>query len=80
MIVKLLSDLVSFKTVTPNGDAAIDYCAKFLEKIGFVCHKLNFGSVANLYAKYGTHNKNICFAGHVDVVPPLDGWNSDPFV
>ena len=80
MIVKLLSDLVSFKTVTPNGDAAIEYCAQFLEKIGFFCHKLNFGSVANLYDKYGTHDKNICFAGHVDVVPPLDGWNSDPFV
>ena len=80
MILKLLSDLVSFKTVTPNGDDAIEYCAKFFEKIGFVCHKLKFGDVANLYAKYGTQHKNICFAGHVDVVPPLDGWNSDPFV
>ncbi len=79
-VIKVLSDFVSFKTVTPDGEIAIDYCADFLAKIGFKCKKLNFGSVSNLYAKYDNGEKNICFAGHVDVVPPLDGWDSDPFV
>ena len=80
MYLKLLEDLVSFETITPNGGDAIDYCASFLEKLGFKCWKLNFGNVANLYAKYGDFEKNICFAGHVDVVPSMEGWNTNPFV
>ena len=80
LCLKLLSDLVAFKSVTPQGDEAIDYCEKFLKKIGFECNKLRFGDVSNLYAKIGNSEKNLCFAGHVDVVPPLDCWTSDPFV
>lgn len=80
MYLKLLADLVSFRTITPEGYDAIDYCAGFLEKLGFRCHKLNFGEVSNLYARYGNFEKNICFAGHIDVVPPMDGWDTDPFV
>ena len=79
-MLKLLSDLVSFKTITPHGEDAIDYCADFLKKLGFKCDKLIFEEVSNLYAKLGNSDKNLCFAGHIDVVPPLDGWSSDPFV
>ena len=77
--IKLLSNLVAFKTVTPYGEDAIDYCSDFLKNLGFECQKLNFGNVSNLYAKFGNFDKNLCFAGHIDIVPPLDGWNSDPF-
>jgi succinyl-diaminopimelate desuccinylase len=39
------------------------------------------GYVANLYARWGTALPNICFAGHVDVVPVPDpsAWDDDPF-
>jgi succinyl-diaminopimelate desuccinylase len=80
LIKKLLTDLVSFRTITPHGENAIDYCVAFLQNLGFVCQKLVFGNVANLYAKLGNTERNLCFAGHVDVVPPLDGWSSDPFI
>jgi succinyl-diaminopimelate desuccinylase len=35
----------------------------------------------NLYARLGTAQPNLCFAGHVDVVPPGDkaAWSVDPF-
>ena len=35
----------------------------------------------NLYAIYGNQKPNICFAGHVDVVPAMheDLWKSDPY-
>ncbi|NDB82422.1 MAG: succinyl-diaminopimelate desuccinylase, partial [Alphaproteobacteria bacterium] len=35
----------------------------------------------NLYAEFGSAGNNICFAGHVDVVPsgPLSDWHYDPF-
>jgi succinyl-diaminopimelate desuccinylase len=32
-----------------------------------------------LYARFGVFKKNLCFAGHVDVVPPGDGWAVPPF-
>jgi succinyl-diaminopimelate desuccinylase len=78
--IKLLSDLVGLKTITPRGEEAINYCSEFLKSLGFSCKKLNFGDVSNLYAKYGNFDKNFCFAGHIDVVPPLDNWDTDPFV
>jgi succinyl-diaminopimelate desuccinylase len=77
--IKLLSDLVGFRTVTPYGKDAIDYCSKFLETLGFFCKKLSFGDVSNLYAKFGNFEKNLCFAGHIDVVPPVGDWSTDPF-
>ncbi len=78
-LLKILSDLVSFKTITPNGEEAIDYASGILSEIGFCCQKYIFDGVTNLYAKYGDSDKNICFAGHIDVVPPMDGWKTDPF-
>jgi succinyl-diaminopimelate desuccinylase len=79
LCIKILSDLVKFKTITPHGDDAINYCAKLLEDIGFRCQILKFEDVSNLYAKLGNHKENFCFAGHIDVVPPFDNWNTDPF-
>ena len=78
-IIDVLSNLVSFKSITPDSAGAIEYCRDFLTKLGFNCQILNFGNVLNLYAKFGFFEKNLCFAGHVDVVPPLDDWNYDPF-
>jgi len=76
---RILADLVRFKSITPDGDEAIDYCSKFLESLGFHCQILKFNNVSNLYAKLGNFSKNLCFAGHIDVVPPMDNWESDPF-
>ena len=37
--------------------------------------------VQNLYARWGTQQPNLCFAGHTDVVPVGDkaAWTADPF-
>jgi succinyl-diaminopimelate desuccinylase len=72
--------LVSFETITPFGEAAIDYCSDFLKNIGFNCKKLKFKNVCNLYAKFGQFNRNSCFAGHVDVVLPIGNWDTPPFL
>jgi succinyl-diaminopimelate desuccinylase len=78
-LIKILKDLVSFKSITPNDDGAIDYCSEFLSNLGFSCTKLRFENVSNLYAKLRDFKKNLCFAGHLDVVPPLEGWSFSPF-
>ncbi len=78
-ILGILKKLINCKSITPNDDGAIQFCSDFLDKIGFQTQILNFHNVKNLYAKFGNFDKNICFAGHVDVVSPLEGWHSDPF-
>lgn len=84
--IKYLHELVGFKSVTPFGDDIILYISDLLSKNGFVTEIKIFGNdqykVSNLYAIYGIEKPTICFAGHVDVVPPgdLSLWHSDPFV
>ncbi|OWZ25812.1 succinyl-diaminopimelate desuccinylase [Wolbachia endosymbiont of Wuchereria bancrofti] len=83
--VELTKKLISFKSITPRDGGAIEHIAAILEKSGFDCEILEFGDnktkVKNLYAKYINGVQNLCFAGHVDVVPPgqLKDWTSDPF-
>ena len=48
-------------------------------------HEDQFGEgedeVVNLYARYGKNSPNLCFAGHVDVVPEgsSEDWSFGPF-
>lgn len=85
--VKYLHELISFKSISPCGDDAIKYLRDLLVKHGFSAEiKICGGNdgdypVSNLYASYGNAKPNICFAGHVDVVPPgdLKLWHTDPF-
>ncbi len=82
---KILSDLISFPSITPHSAGAIEYIAQLLQTHGFDIDIQKFSDanyqVTNLYARYGKAEPNICFAGHIDVVPPGDIalWQSDPF-
>ncbi|MDD9332044.1 MAG: succinyl-diaminopimelate desuccinylase [Wolbachia sp.] len=82
--VELTKKLISFESITPMDGGAIEYIAKILKKSGFDCKILEFGNygtkVKNLYAKYINGVPNLCFAGHIDVVPPgKKDWTSNPF-
>ena len=61
---------------TQSTPGAIELLISYLEPLGFKCEKISFGEgiekVENLYARLGTKDPNICFAGHVDVVPTGD--------
>jgi succinyl-diaminopimelate desuccinylase len=50
--------------------------------MGFDCETIASGDVTNLWARRGSAQPLMVFAGHTDVVPtgPLDQWSSDPFV
>ncbi|MDN3030601.1 MAG: succinyl-diaminopimelate desuccinylase [Candidatus Tisiphia sp.] len=86
MYIQLLEKLISFQSVTPNSSGCIEYISNLLEKNGFKTETKIFGEdnykVTNLYAVYGIARPNICFAGHVDVVPAGDRalWLNDPFI
>lgn len=78
--------LMRCPSVTPIDAGALDVLVNALEPLGFNCQSLPFSeentaSVHNLYARFGTKGRNLCFAGHTDVVPvgDISAWRIDPF-
>jgi succinyl-diaminopimelate desuccinylase len=84
--ISLAQALIRCPSVTPADEGAIGVLVAALEPLGFRCERLRFeeagtAPVDNLYARIGTGEPNLCFAGHTDVVPPGDSeaWRSGPF-
>ncbi len=82
--VELSQALVRCPSVTPDARAVMDLIAAVLEPLGFACEHLRFSAegtpdVDNLAASLGHGEKHLAFAGHLDVVPPGEGWASPPF-
>ena len=80
MYTDILKNLVFCKSITPNSNGAIEYCRNLLASWGFDVALYNNWQVSNLYAKYTVSNKNICIAGHIDVVQPVGEWKYDPWL
>ncbi len=83
--VVLAQALIRCPSVTPLEAGALDALEQALRPLGFACERMVFGPpenpVDNLWARLGTGAPHLCFAGHVDVVPPGDesGWTRPPF-
>jgi succinyl-diaminopimelate desuccinylase len=79
--ITLAQDLIRRPSVTPADAGAMDVLEAALAGIGFSCRRMRFGQIENLYARRGNSGRNLCFAGHTDVVPPGDAaaWRGDPF-
>lgn len=77
--IPLAQALMRRPSVTPAEAGALDVAEGALAALGFRVRRYKFGAVDNLYARFGDARPNFCFAGHVDVVPPGDGWSVDPF-
>lgn len=79
--VELTRDLIRRPSVTPADAGAMDIVEQTLSGLGFVCRRMKFGDIENLYARFGAARPNLCFAGHTDVVPVGDAgaWTRDAF-
>jgi succinyl-diaminopimelate desuccinylase len=77
----LSKKLIERRSVTPDDGGCQELLIQRLEAIGFTCERLRFGEVDNLWARLGSSQPLIAFAGHTDVVPPGEesNWTSDPF-
>ncbi len=76
---ELFFKLLSFKSITPDDDGAFDFIEDYM--CGFKAIRIDKQKVKNLFLyKKFTEGEHLCFAGHIDVVPPGEGWESDPFV
>src|SRR5439155_1523258 len=91
-IVQLTADLVRIPTVNPPGDL-YDACAHFLgddmKRRGFEVeyiaadgrpeHTARHPRVNVVCSRRGGSGPVVHLNGHIDVVPPGDGWTVDPF-
>ncbi|PPE70590.1 succinyl-diaminopimelate desuccinylase [Caldimonas thermodepolymerans] len=87
---RLVEELVSRPSVTPDDAGCQALIAERLRGVGFACETIESGPpefrVTNLWAKRtgsaGAAGRTLVFAGHTDVVPtgPVERWHSDPFV
>ena len=77
----LTEELISLHSVTPADGGCQLKMAERLKPLGFHCETIASGDVTNLWARRGTAQPLLVFAGHTDVVPtgPLQQWTSDPF-
>ncbi|QDZ27584.1 succinyl-diaminopimelate desuccinylase [Noviherbaspirillum sp. UKPF54] len=78
----LTEELIALSSVTPDDKGCQRRLMELLSPLGFQCESVESGNVTNLWARRGTTQPLVVFAGHTDVVPtgPLDQWHSDPFV
>ena len=84
--VKILSDLISFRTISGEDNSElINYCENLLNKIGassfktFDSEKKRVNLFATIKAKKTNGIKPIILSGHTDTVPVSKSWNTDPF-
>ena len=84
--IEIARALIRCRSVTPDEGGALSYIESVLRPAGYAVHRMTFSEagtpdVENLYARIGTSEPNLCFAGHTDVVPPGDvkAWTHDPF-
>ncbi|PZU07431.1 succinyl-diaminopimelate desuccinylase [Sphingomonas sp.] len=77
--------LMACNSVTPADGGAQAVLADALASIGFEVHRFSHGEapdgpIENLFATRGSGGRHFAFAGHTDVVPPGEGWESDAFL
>jgi succinyl-diaminopimelate desuccinylase len=82
--IDLACRLIECPSVTPAEAGTLTVLSEALEQVGFEVHRFTSGEapdgpVENLFATRGSGSPHFAFAGHVDVVPPGEGWTGDPF-
>jgi succinyl-diaminopimelate desuccinylase len=89
-VLDLAKRLIAAPSVTPATGAVFDELEAMLAPLGFAVHRFTCGDgqegsdeapVENLFAVRAgpAGSRHFAFAGHLDVVPPGEGWASDPF-
>ena len=82
--------LIACESITPASGAVFDALEAMLIPLGFIVERFmagegdadpaNGGPAENLFAIREGGGRHFAFAGHLDVVPPGEGWVTDPFV
>ncbi|MFK7840809.1 MAG: succinyl-diaminopimelate desuccinylase [Sphingorhabdus sp.] len=91
-VIDLAKRLIAQPSITPATGSVFDEMEAMLEPLGFEISRFiagdapedadQGGPVENLFAirKGAAGARHFSYAGHLDVVPPGQGWQTDPFV
>ena len=82
--VDLAARLIRCPSITPASGEVFDVLEQALTPLGFEVHRWVLGEAPdgpteNMVALRGSGVPHFAFAGHLDVVPPGEGWIVDPF-
>jgi succinyl-diaminopimelate desuccinylase len=82
--VELAARLIACPSVTPARGEVFDVLEEAVRPLGFEIHRFLSGEapdgpVENMVAVRGSGGAHFGFAGHLDVVPPGEGWTGDAF-
>ena len=82
--VALTQALLRADSVTPASGAVFDVLEAALVPLGFAIDRFHAGDapngpVENMLATRPGGGSHLAFAGHLDVVPPGDGWTGSPW-
>ena len=75
---ELFFKLLRYKSITPNDDGAFDFIKDYLSSYKHTIIDIEDTKNIFIYKRFGD-GPHLSFAGHIDVVPPGDDWDSDPF-
>ena len=77
-VIELFKKLIISKSQTPEDGGILDFVENYLDD--FTSIRIDIEGVKNLFTyRHFGEGSHLCFAGHVDVVPAGEGWNSDPY-
>ena len=77
-VIELFKKFIASKTETPDDGGLLDYITEYLP--GFTAIRVDVEDVKNLFIyKKFSQGDHLCFAGHVDVVPAGNNWDTDPY-
>ena len=79
-IIPLFQKLLQYKSITPLNAGIYHFIEEYLGDT-WTCISVDVEDVTNrfYYKKFNDSDEHLCFAGHIDVVPPGEGWSVDPF-
>ena len=77
-VIELFKHFINTKSQTPDDGGLLDFIEEYLE--GFEAVRVDVEDVKNLFIyKKFSEGEHLCFAGHVDVVPAGENWDTNPF-
>lgn len=75
---ELFLNLLRYVSITPDDGGAFAFIKAYLSDFDVL--EINVEETKNLFlSKRFGEGPHLCFAGHIDVVPPGYGWESEPF-
>jgi len=77
-VIELFKYCINAKSETPDDGGLLDFIEEYLP--GFDAVRVDVEDVKNLFIyKKFAEGEHLCFAGHVDVVPAGDNWDTNPY-